>query len=136
VPPVLLGDRESSAAPIADAGHSLNFMLSLPSRIDRTLIWHWHALPDQTRERAMNKPSISLMPLQRSGDGRITAFHWVFHYPGAEVQFWILPTELPRPRTIGDFELARLELHRFLEALEEAVDSNDEQRPRFVVGRT
>jgi hypothetical protein len=78
----------------------------------------------------MNKPSISLMPLQRSGDGRITALHWVLNYRGAEAQFWVLPTELPRPHGIGDSELARLELQRFFDALEVAVDSDDGHRHR------
>jgi hypothetical protein len=78
----------------------------------------------------MNKPSISLMPLQRSGDGRVTAFHWVLHYHGAEAQFWVLPTELPRPHGIGDSELARLELQRFLDALVAAVNSEDGDRHR------
>jgi hypothetical protein len=82
----------------------------------------------------MNKPSISLMPLQRGGDGSITAFHWVFNYHGAEAQFWVLPTELPRPYGISDSELARLELHRFLHALEVAVDSVDGHHHRSSVG--
>jgi len=70
----------------------------------------------------MNKPSISLMPLQRGGDGSITAFHWVLNYRGAEARFWVLPTELPRPHGISDSELARLELQRFFDALEVVVD--------------
>jgi hypothetical protein len=78
----------------------------------------------------MNKPLLSLMPLQRSGDGRITAFHWVLNYRGAEAQFWVLPTELPRPHGIGDSELARLELERFFDALGVAVDSNNGHRHR------
>jgi hypothetical protein len=76
----------------------------------------------------MNKPSISLMPLQRSGDGSITAFHWVLNYHGAEAQFWVLPTELPRPHEISDSELARLELQRLFYALEVAVDFDDGHR--------
>jgi hypothetical protein len=82
----------------------------------------------------MNTPSISLMPLQRSGDGRVTAFHWVLNYHGAEAQFWVLPTELPRPHGIGDSELALLELQRFLDALEVAVDSADGHRHRPSLG--
>jgi hypothetical protein len=72
----------------------------------------------------MTGPSISFNPPQRTGDGRVTAFHWVLEYRGAEAQVWILPTELPRPHAIDDFEMARLEVHRFLEALEEAVIKN------------
>jgi hypothetical protein len=83
----------------------------------------------------MNKPSISLMPLQRSGNGSIAAFHWVLNYHGAEAQFWVLPAELPRPHGIGDSELARLELQRFLDALAAAVDSEDGHRHRPSLGQ-
>ena len=82
----------------------------------------------------MNKPSISLMPLQRSGDGRITAFHWVLDYRGAEAQFWVLPTELPRPHGVSDSELARLELQGFFDALKVAADSDDGHRHRPSLG--
>jgi hypothetical protein len=70
---------------------------------------------------AMIEPSISFNPPQRAGDGRVTAFHWVLEYSGAEAQVWILPTELPRPQAMGDSEMARLEVLRFLEALEEVL---------------
>jgi hypothetical protein len=119
-------------APLATDG-PFKFDDNLPHRIDRTLIWRWHALPEK-KGGAMNKPSISLMPLQRGGDGRITAFHWVLGYHGAEAQFWILPTDLPRPHAIADFELARLELHRFLEALEVAMDTHRSSLREHVAG--
>jgi hypothetical protein len=70
----------------------------------------------------MTKPSISLNRPQRAGDGRVTAFHCVLEYSGAEAQVWILPTELPRPHAMQDSEMAQVEVLRFLEALKEALN--------------
>ena len=72
----------------------------------------------------MTEPSISLNQPQRAGDGRVTAFHWVLECSGAEAQVWILPTELPRPQAMDESEMARLEVLRVLEALEDALEKH------------